>query len=183
MSKVQRLLKSQQFGCDTGGKTLKWKGAPLCYRQQRVVVNGTKSDLAPVLSGFPQGTVLGPLLFSLYIHDISTDIDSEIRLFADDCVCYRDIKDTEDTLKIQKDIDQLGCWARKWGMRFQPVKCNMMQITRKRIKRSMLRILWRERSSNMSKTSSILGSLLQMICDGIHMSAIFALRLIGPLAS
>ena len=72
---------------------------------------------------------------SLYINDISTDIDSEIRLFADDCVCYREIKDTEDTLKLQKDIDQLGCWARKWGMRFQPVKCNMIQITRKRIKK------------------------------------------------
>ena len=69
------------------------------------------------------------------VNDISTDIDSEIRLFADDCVCYREIKDTEYTLKLQKDIDQLGCWARKWGMRFQPVKCNMMQITRKRIKK------------------------------------------------
>ena len=50
------------------------------------VVNGAKSDWAPVLSGVPQGTVLGPLLFSLYINDISTDIDSEIRLFADDYV-------------------------------------------------------------------------------------------------
>ena len=87
------------------------------------------------MSGVPKGTVLGPLLFSLYINDISTDIDSEIRLFADDCVCYRDIKDTEGTLKLQKDIDQLGCWARKWGMRFQTVKCNMMQITRKLIKK------------------------------------------------
>ena len=90
---------------------------------------------APVLSGVPQGTVLSPLLFSLYINDISTDIDSEIRLSADDCVCYREIKDTEDTLKLQKDIDQLGCWERKWGMRFQPVKCNMMQITRKWFKK------------------------------------------------
>ena len=76
-----------------------------------------------------------PLLFSLYINAISTDIDSEIRLFADECVCCREIKDTDDTLKLQKDIDQLGCWARKWGMRFEPVKCNMMQITRKRIKK------------------------------------------------
>ena len=85
------------------------------------------------MSGVPQGTVLGPLLFSLYINDISSDIESEIRLFADDCVCYREIKDEEDTLKLQRDIDRLGSWARKWGMRFQPVKCNMMQLTRKRI--------------------------------------------------
>ena len=71
-----------------------------------------------MLSSVPQGTLIGPLLFSLYINDILTDTDSEIRLFADDCVCYREIKDTEDTLKLQKNIDQLGCWARKWGMRF-----------------------------------------------------------------
>ena len=112
-----------------------WIDSFLCFRQQRVVVNGIKSDWAPVLSGVPQGTVLGPVLFSLYINDITTDIDSEIRLFADDCVCYREIKGTEDTVKLQEDIDRLGCWARKWGMRFQPVKCNIMQITRKRIKK------------------------------------------------
>ena len=76
------------------------------------MVNGVKSDLAPVLSGVPKGTVLGPLLFSLYINDITEDIDSELRLFADDCVCYREIKDTEDTVKLQEDIDRLGCWAR-----------------------------------------------------------------------
>ena len=51
------------------------------------------------MSGVPQGTVLGPLLFSLYINDISSDIESEIRLFADDCVCYREIKDEKDTMK------------------------------------------------------------------------------------
>ena len=83
------------------------------------------------MSGVPQGTVLGPLLFSLHINDIMSDIESEIRLFADDCVCYCEIKDIDDTLKLQKDIDRLGIWARKWGMRFQPVKCNMMQLTKK----------------------------------------------------
>ena len=105
----------------------------LCYRQQRVVVNGVKSDWAPVVSGVPQGTVLGPLLFSLHINDITADIESEIRLFADDCVCYREITDKEDTLKLQRDIDRLGNCARKWGMRFQPVKCNMMQLTNKHL--------------------------------------------------
>ena len=70
----------------------------------------------------------------MYINDISSDIESVIRFFADNCVCYRE-KVEEDTLKLQSDIDRLGSWARKWGMRFQPVKCNMMQLTRKRNKK------------------------------------------------
>ena len=129
------LLKSKLFSYGIGGKTLKWRDSLLYFRQQRVVVNGVKTDWAPVLSGILQGTVLGPLLFALYINDISSDTESEIRLVADDCVCYREIKDEEDTMKLQRDIDRLGSWARKSGMRFQPVKCNMMQLTRKRIKK------------------------------------------------
>ena len=66
----------------------------------------------------PQGTVLGPLLFSLYINDIMVRIESEIRLFADDCVYYRQIHSIEDTSKLQKDMDPLGKWARKWRMKF-----------------------------------------------------------------
>ena len=73
------------------------------------------------------------MLFSLYIKDITTDIVSEIRLFADDCVITK--SKVQRPLKLQGDIDRLGCWARKWGMRFQPVKYNIMQITRKRIKK------------------------------------------------
>ena len=108
-----------------------WINAFLCYRQQRVFVNDVKSYWAPVVSGVPQGTVLGPLLFSLHINDITADRESDIRLFADDRVCYRKIKDKEDTLKLQRYIDRLGNWVGKWGMIFQPVKCNMMQLTRK----------------------------------------------------
>ena len=94
------LLKSKLFSYEIGGKTLKWTDSFLCFRQQRVVVNGVKPDWAPVLSGVPLGTVLGPLLFSLYINDISSDIETE-RLFADDCVCCREIKDEEDTMKFR----------------------------------------------------------------------------------
>ena len=110
---LHELLKSKLFSYGIKGKTMKWIDAFLCFRQQRVVVNGVKSDWSPAVSGFTQGTVLGPLLFSLHIDDIMSDIESEIRLFADDCVCYSEIKDIEDTLKLQKDIDRLGIWARK----------------------------------------------------------------------
>ena len=65
----------------------------------------------------------------------SLDIESEIRLFVDDCVYYREIKAEENTMTLQSDIDRLGSWARKWGVRFPPVKCNMMQLMRKRIKK------------------------------------------------
>ena len=147
------LLKSKLFSYGIGGKTLKRIDSFLCFRQQRVVVNGVKSDWAPVLSGVPKGTVLGPLLFSLYINDISSDIESEIRLFADDCVCYREIKDEKDTMKLQRDIDRLGSWARKWGMRFQPVKCKMMQLTRKRIKK--IHALYTLEGTNLENVESI----------------------------
>ena len=86
-----------------------------CKTFVKIPMVRAKSKWAPVLSVIPQGTVLGPLLISLPLNGISTGIDSEIRLFADDRVCYREIKDTEDTLKLWKDIDQLGCWKRKWG--------------------------------------------------------------------
>ena len=61
----------------------------LCFRQQSLVVNSVKFDWARVVSVVPQGTVLGPLLFSWYINDIPVGIDSQIRLFADDCVTVK----------------------------------------------------------------------------------------------
>ena len=89
--------------------------------------------LGPCCIWCPTGNYSRSLVILLHINDITADTESEIRLFADACVCYREIKDKEDTLKLQRDIDRLGNWARKWGMKFQPVKCNMMQLTRKHL--------------------------------------------------
>ena len=89
---------------EIGGKTLKCIDSFLCFRQQPVVVNGVKSGWASGYVGCPPGHRSRSILFSLYINDISSDIESEIRLFADDCVCYREIKNVENTMKLQREL-------------------------------------------------------------------------------
>ena len=78
-----------------------WIATWLTTRTQRVKVEGEKSNDKRVLSGVPQGTVLGPLMFLLYINDIDTDICSSIRLFADDCMLYGIIETPEDHQQLQ----------------------------------------------------------------------------------
>ena len=123
------IMKLKSYGI--GGPLLEWIEAFLSGRLQRVVINGTSSDWAEVTSGVPQGSVLGPVLFLSYINDIVGVASSEVRLFADDCVCYRVIDDPSDCDVLQRDIYNLGQWAKTWGMRFHPAKCNVMSITRK----------------------------------------------------
>ena len=92
------------------------------------MVDGHMSDPATVRSGVPQGTVLGPLLFLLFIYDIPSDISSgtRLRLFADDCLMYHPIYGMNDQLTLQRDIDKLMDWADRWGMYFNASKCNVM---------------------------------------------------------
>ena len=86
------------------------------------------------LPGFSlQGAaVLRPLLFLLYINDIDTDVTSEIRLFADDCILYRTIKSSAACVVLQSDISKLQSWACTWQMHFNPDKCHILPISRKR---------------------------------------------------
>ena len=126
------LLKSKLHSYGVSNQTLNWISAFLSNRTQSVVVNGTKSKSANVISGVSQGTVLGPVLFIAYINDIASNINFEIRLFADDCICYKVIHSISDCVNLQQDINALGKWARDWGMSFQPVKCNMIRFSKKR---------------------------------------------------
>jgi len=86
------LNKLKKYGIQ--GDILNWIEQWLTKQSQRVILDNHTSSTLPVKSGFPQGTVLGPLMILLYINDISKDISSTIRLFADDCIIYRVI-DTE----------------------------------------------------------------------------------------
>ena len=85
----------------------------LSNRSQVVSVNGSHSHPQPVISGVPQGTILAPVLFLLYINDISENIKSQIRLFADDGIIYREINNDQDHVTLQEDLDNLNNWANK----------------------------------------------------------------------
>ncbi len=124
------LLKLDHYGIR--GDILKWIRCFLTQRKQCVTLEGASSTEVPVTSGVPQGTVLGPLLFLLYINDISANISSNIRLFADDCLLYRIINDPSDTLALQNDLNILESWQNEWQMRFNAKKCHVMRISRKR---------------------------------------------------
>lgn len=111
--------------------THRWIKSFLSGRTQQVIVDGATSEKAPVISGVPQGTVLGPLLFLLFINDLPDSVTSRTRLFADDCIVYRDIQTPADCEQLQHDLDSLSQWEAKWGMSFHPDKCNVLRVTKK----------------------------------------------------
>ena len=107
------------------GSIHKWISSWLSERSQIVVLDGQASDPVPVLSGVPQGSVLGPVLFLIFIN-----IRSSVRLFADDCVLYRNIKSPIDRQILQDDLNSLAQWETDWQMKFNVAICHFMRMTR-----------------------------------------------------
>ena len=103
----------------------------LTSRSQKVVLEGKYGESCPVLSGVPQGTVLAPLLFLLYINDIPNNIQCTLRLYADDILIYSTIQSTDDCNRLQHDLFTLQEWASLWQMEFNPAKCEHLVITNK----------------------------------------------------
>ncbi|RUS79398.1 hypothetical protein EGW08_012836 [Elysia chlorotica] len=100
-----------------------------CRRSQQVIVDGVASQSESVDSGVPQGTVLGPLLFLLFVGDIGIGVGTGagVRLFAGDCLIYRPIRSHQDQVLLQKDLSSLQTWSTTWGMNFNPSKCNVLR--------------------------------------------------------
>ena len=128
----RRLLSKLEF-YGIRGRPAAWIKAFLTNRTQVVSVNGSHSNPQPVTSGVPQGSVLGPVLFLFYINDITDNINSQIRLFADDSVIYREINDHQDHLILQRDLDNLSVWADLWQLNFNITKCYHLGITNKTV--------------------------------------------------
>ena len=120
------MFKVKQLGID--GNILKWIENWLSNRKQRVVINGTASDWAPVTSGVPQGSVLGPVLFIIYINDIDVGLNNLISKFADDTKIGNSIITDHDRISLQEDLNKISEWSQRWEMPFNVNKCHILQI-------------------------------------------------------
>ena len=121
------ILKLKSYGID--GPLLNWIEDFLKNRKQRVVVNGCKSEWKNVASGVPQGSVIGPLLFVVYINDLPEVVEAEVYLFADDTKIFcRIVEDGISTL--QEDLNRLQNWSDTWLLKFHPDKCKVMNLHR-----------------------------------------------------
>lgn len=120
--------KLAQYGISR--ESLAWIAPFLQNRTQFTV--GTHSITTLVTSGVPQGSVLGPTLFLLFINDISSVTSSQLRLFADDTVPYKAINSNDDQHVLQEDLSSLSKWASDWQMVFIVTKCHLLRITNKR---------------------------------------------------
>ena len=115
------------------GKTAKWIEAFLSGRSQQFLVGRDASDPCPVTSGVPQGSVLGPILFLVYINDLPEYVhNSTLQPFADDSILYIPISNMDDCTSLQLDLNGAARWEKDWLMEFHPLKCEVLRITHSR---------------------------------------------------
>ncbi len=115
------------------GRFLKFIRNYLCDRGQRVILGNEKSGMVPVLSGVPQGSILGPILFVLFINDLPSGLDpgTNMAMYADDTKIWRSIISQSDHIQLQKDIEYLNKWALDNKMCFHPKKCKVLSVHNK----------------------------------------------------
>ena len=114
------------------GTTLKWISSFLIGRSQTVILDGDCSDELSVTSGVPQASLLGPILFLLYINALPENVQSQVRLFADDIAMYLALGEQNGPQQLQDDLYRLQKWEQLWGMEFNPGLCVVMHFTRTR---------------------------------------------------
>lgn len=112
---------------------LSWFSDYLSGRFQTVLIEGCNSEWKPVTSGVPQGSILGPFLFLLFINDMPNSITSaSTALFADDCKVFKSVHSLDDCASLQNDLSAMHAWSQKWQMSFNVTKCKVLTITRSR---------------------------------------------------
>jgi hypothetical protein len=120
------LMKLESYGIR--GNVLGWIEAFLIGRKQRVSIKGATSDWLEVISGVPQGSVLGPVLFICFINDMPEVVKNFIRIFADDTKIFSRVMSDEEHVGLQRDLDELLKWSEKWQLKFNAKKCSTLHL-------------------------------------------------------
>ncbi len=123
-------------------------------KKQRVVINGTASDWAPVTSGVPQGSVLGPILFIICINDINVGLNNFISKFSVDMKIGNSIVDDRDRLNLQEDLRKISQWSERWEICFIANKCHILHVSTRNKKNMIMR--WTASNSIAYNASKIL---------------------------
>ena len=119
----------ESFG--VGGEALRWIKSFLTGREQQVIANNCGSSWQPVKSGIPQGSVLGPVLFSLFVNDVPSLTTNSVTMFADDTKLHAALTDPNTSITLQDDLNKLEEWAQQMQMKFHPKKCKVMHLGNK----------------------------------------------------
>lgn len=114
-----------------GSVLLKWFESFLTGRKQRVVLGDSISDWSHVTSGVPQGSVIGPLLFVIFINDLPEKLTNKCKLFADDSKIIARVGNEENEISLQKDINSVTDWTKEWLMKLNAKKCKVMHLGRR----------------------------------------------------
>ena len=120
------LLKIESYGIK--GHLLAWIKNFLLDRKQRVIVGNNKSEWASVKSGIPQGSVLGPILFVIFINDLPDHLKSYTKIFADDTKIFNALESIDDPTILQEDLMKLAQWSDKWQLPFNEAKCKIIHF-------------------------------------------------------
>ena len=123
---LRLLSKLESYGIKES--LLRWIKNFLTGRIQRAVINGCKSSFLPISSGIPQGSVLGPTLFLIYVNDLPEGILSSLKLFTDDTKLYHVIKLETDREVLQQDINRLVKWTEVWQLPLNASKCKILNL-------------------------------------------------------
>ena len=120
------LLLRKLDGLGVQGKILGWIRSFLSNRTQKVIVDGEESGWRDVISGIPQGSVLGPMLFICFINDLPKDVKTNVFIFADDTKLFATVPGNNAAL--QQDLSNLQNWSEKWQLSFNTTKCKAMHL-------------------------------------------------------
>ena len=158
------LYKLSRFGCSE--HVVKWFSSYLSNRRQCVILSGTKSDWAPIHAGVPQGSILGPLLFLIFINDIVKDISSSIRLFADDTSLYIIVENPPTAARLLNlDLDIISNWALDWLVDFNARKTMLLLLSTKCVPLLHLQLFMNNTVISESKSCKHLGITFSSTCS------------------